>query len=208
MGSHLSKLPLEYCSISDSLPDPATKLSVNDKWIYIDLPFADSLVAGLSFFFDTLSGDFIILYLLALSKLNINPQVLDIWICGVALRSRQILDERWDEWEAREYKVNDRIPLEVIASPEVNSKATVLPQLGLSIIYCLPNISQNVQYLGLYGQVAAKATSPPTRPHTPPGSTVLSTENGNDPQNIDDPGFPFGPLSTFPFDGLSMPPDE
>jgi hypothetical protein len=94
-----------------------------------------------------------------------------------------------------------------MASPEVNSKATALPQLGLSAVYRLPNVSQNVQYLGPYGQTAARAASPPPRPHTSPGSTVLSTENGNDPQNVDDPGFPFGPLSTFPFDGPCMPPD-
>src|SRR5437667_6169828 len=72
-----------------------------------------------------------------------------------------------------------------MASPEANSKATALPQL--------PNVSQNVQYLspeGGYGQAAARAASPPPRPHTPPGSTILSTESGNDPQNVDDPGFP------------------
>jgi hypothetical protein len=97
-----------------------------------------------------------------------------------------------------------------MTSPEANPKATALPQLGLSAIYRLPNVSQNVQYdslEGAYRQAAARAASPPPRPHAPPGSPVLSAESGNDPQNVDDPGFPFGLLSTFPFDGLRMPPD-
>ncbi|KAI9770681.1 MAG: hypothetical protein M1839_003065 [Geoglossum umbratile] len=94
-----------------------------------------------------------------------------------------------------------------MASPEANSKATALPQLGLSAVYRLPNVSQNVQCLSpeeAYGQAAARAASPPPRPHAPSSSPVLSTESGNDLQNVDDPGFPFGP----PFDGLSMPQDE
>jgi len=93
----------------------------------------------------------------------------------------------------------ERTPLDVMASPEANSKATVLPQPGLSAIYRPLNVSQNVSPKGGYKQAAARAESPPPGLHTPPGSPVLSTESGNGLQNVDDPSFPFGPLSTFPF---------
>lgn len=49
---------------------------------------------------------------------------------------------------------------------------------------------------------------PPAGLHAPPGSPVLSTESGSGLQDVDDPGFPFGPLSTFPFNGLSVPLDR